>query len=61
MIGWLVALVLYAIGVRSLHVASQGDPETEEIPTGMRLAIIFAWPLLELQDWLFPEKEEDDE
>lgn len=61
MIGWLVALALYAIGVRSLYVASQGDPEIEEIPNGTRLAIIFAWPLLELQDWLFPSKEEDDE
>lgn len=61
MIGWLVALALYTIGVRSLYVASQGDPETEELPTSMRLAIIFAWPLLELQDWLFPSKEEDDE
>ena len=61
MIGWLVALALYAICVRSLYVASQGDPEIEEIPTARRVAIIFAWPLLELQDWLFPEKEEDDE
>ena len=57
MIGWLVALALYAIGVRSLYVASQ-DSEDEEMSTPISMSIIFAWPLLELQDWLFPEKED---
>lgn len=61
MIGWLVALALYVIGVRSLHVAGMDDPEIAEVPVGTRMAIIFAWPLLELHDWIFPSREEDDE
>ena len=61
MIGWLVALALYAIGARSLYVASQEDEGIDNIPTATRMAIIFAWPLLELQDILFPTKEDEDE
>ena len=59
MIGWLVALALYAIGVRSLYVASQEDPEIDNISTATRMAIIFAWPIIELQDTLFPTNKED--
>ena len=59
MIGWLVALALYALGVRSLYVASQEDSEIDNIPMITRMCIILAWPIIELQDMLFPTNKED--
>lgn len=59
MIGWLVALALYALGVRSLYVASQEDSESDNISTTTRMYIILAWPIIELQDTLFPTNKED--
>ena len=61
MIGWLAALAVYALGVRSLYVASQEDSEIDNIPMITRMCIILAWPIIELQDMLFPDNGDEDE
>lgn len=49
MIGWLVAVGIYALGARSLHkAAEQQDLDEHNISHGEMLVATLGWPIFEL-------------